>query len=61
MSALEKAARFNKVTLPDDVENLVPRPSDDRQLEEVPDKRNIWDAFRTPNLRKHTIVMFCVW
>ncbi len=57
---LTRAARFNKVTLPPGVETLV-RNCRDVGKPEVTGKYNLWDAFRTPNLRKHTIIMFYVW
>ncbi len=63
LRVLKRAARVNKVTLPENVAELLPRASDwgSEELEEKSSIHNFWHAFKTPNLRRHTIVMFYVW
>ena len=59
LSVLQRGAKVNGVTLPDD---LAERTKADDQGQED-DRRiyGVWDMFRTPILRKRSLVMFYIW
>lgn len=61
LRVLKRAARVNKVTLPEDIETILPRATDEEVVKEKEDRHSFWQAFKTPNLRKHTLIMFYVW
>ncbi|CAH1271833.1 SLC22A4 [Branchiostoma lanceolatum] len=58
--SIQKAAKFNKVTIPDEVYEEVTKPKDEEPGEKSK-KYNLIDLFRGPGLRMITITMSLVW
>ncbi|XP_035685150.1 organic cation transporter protein-like [Branchiostoma floridae] len=57
---IQKAAKFNKVTIPDDVYEKVTKPKD-KEAWKKSKKYNLTDLFRGPRLRRITVTMSSVW
>ncbi|CAH1273884.1 SLC22A1 [Branchiostoma lanceolatum] len=58
--SIQKAAKMNKVTIPDDVSDKVTKPKE-KEPGEKSKKYSLIDLFRGPNLRTITITMSAVW
>eukprot|EP00058_Branchiostoma_floridae_P023920 XP_002609410.1 hypothetical protein BRAFLDRAFT_86512 [Branchiostoma floridae] len=58
--SIQKAAKFNKVTIPDDVYEKVTKPKD-KEAWKKSKKYNLTDLFRGPRLRRITVTMSSVW
>ncbi|KAL1509462.1 hypothetical protein ABEB36_004191 [Hypothenemus hampei] len=57
---LEKAAKFNKKTLPNNLDkSLMPIMSNEQQ--ENKNKVGVGDLFKTANMRKKTLILFLIW
>ncbi|XP_078685957.1 organic cation transporter protein-like isoform X2 [Branchiostoma floridae x Branchiostoma belcheri] len=57
---IQKTAKFNKVTIPDDVYDTLTKPKD-KEPGEKSNKYSLIDLFRGPRLRMSTITMSSVW
>ncbi|XP_078605268.1 organic cation transporter protein-like [Branchiostoma floridae x Branchiostoma japonicum] len=57
--SIQKAAKFNRVTIPDEVYEKVTKPKDKEPGEKS--KYNLVDLFRGPGLRMITVTMSSVW
>ncbi|KAK2147497.1 hypothetical protein LSH36_550g03002 [Paralvinella palmiformis] len=63
LAYMKKAAKINKVVISSETEAALRQACGEEKRDRMAGSRRytLWHAFKTPNLRKHTLVMFYVW